>query len=58
MAEVVIDTLAPIRKRYLELIEDSTELDRLLAVGVGRAGERAEAKLSEMKRRMGLLDGA
>jgi len=55
VAEVVIDTLAPIRRRYLELIEDPDELERLLAEGAGRAGNRAEAKVLEMKRRMGFL---
>jgi len=55
VAEVVIETLAPIRARYLELVEDSTELDLLLAEGAGRAATHAEAKVTEMKRRMGLL---
>jgi len=57
VAEVVIETLAPIRARYLELVEDSTELDRLLAEGAGRAATHAEAKVTEMKHRMGLLAG-
>jgi len=54
-AEVVIEALTPIRTRYLELIENPAELDQLLAEGAGRARERAEAKVLEMKRRMGLL---
>jgi tryptophanyl-tRNA synthetase len=55
VAEVVIEALAPIRLRYLELIADTGKLDRLLAEGAGRAGERAEAKVLEMKNRMGFL---
>ncbi len=55
VAEVVIDALAPIRRRYLELIEDPDELERLLAEGAARASDRAEAKVLEMKRRMGFL---
>jgi tryptophanyl-tRNA synthetase len=55
VAEVVIDALAPIRRRYLELIADADGLDRLLAEGAGRAAARAEAKVLEMKRRMGFL---
>jgi tryptophanyl-tRNA synthetase len=55
VADVVIDALAPIRRRYLELIADSSELDRLLAEGASRARGRAEAKLLEMKRRVGFL---
>ena len=57
VAEAVIDAFTPIRKRYLELMQDPAELERLLAVGARRAGERAEAKLHEMQRRMGLLRG-
>jgi len=55
VAQVVIDALAPIRQRYFELIEDPGELERLLAKGALRAGERAEAKVLDMKRRMGFL---
>jgi tryptophanyl-tRNA synthetase len=55
-AEVVIEALTPIRRRYAELIEDTAELDRLLAVGADRAAAQAEGKLNAMKRRMG-LDG-
>ena len=55
VAEVVIAALAPIRRRYFELMENPSELDRLLAEGAGRAGGRADAKLLEMKQRMGLL---
>ena len=53
VAEVVIETVAPIRARYHELIEDPVELDRLLATGAGRAAELAETKVAEIKRRMG-----
>ncbi len=54
VAERVIETLAPIRGRYRELLEDPAELDRLMGVGAGRASERAEAKLALIKERMGL----
>jgi tryptophanyl-tRNA synthetase len=55
VAEVVIEKLTPIRERYLELMENAHELDRLLAEGAGRARERADAKLFLMKERMGFL---
>lgn len=55
VAEVVIDTVAPIRRRYLELIEDPAELDRLVSKGAERAAEIAEAKVQQMKRQMGFL---
>ena len=55
VADVVIETLAPIRTRYEELIADPAELDRLMAVGAGRAAEQAEARLRLAKERMGFL---
>ena len=55
VAEVVIETIAPIRQRYLELIEDPGELDRLLSRGAQRAAGIAEAKVLQMKSRMGFL---
>jgi tryptophanyl-tRNA synthetase len=55
VAEVVVETLAPIRARFVELMEDPPRLDGILAVGAERAREQAEPKLIEMKRRMGLL---
>ena len=55
VAEVVIETFAPIRQRYLELIQDPDKLDRLLAIGAERAAGFAETKLDQMKQRMGLL---
>jgi len=57
-AEVVIAAMAPIRRRYHELMEDPAQLDRLLAEGAARARERAEAKVLEMKRRLGFLPSA
>ena len=53
VAEAVVEVLAPIRGRYRELIEDPAELDRLMARGAHRAEERAEAKLTLIKERMG-----
>ena len=58
VAEVVIQAIAPIRERYLELIADPTALDRLLAKGARRAAELAEPKVLEMKDRMGFLSAS
>jgi tryptophanyl-tRNA synthetase len=55
VADVVIEALRPLRERYLELMGNPAGLDRLLAEGAGRAAEQAEAKVLEMKRRMGFL---
>ena len=53
VAEVVVEGVGPIRERYEALMEDPTELDRLLAIGAERARSVAEAKLVEVKERMG-----
>ena len=59
VAEVVIEELRPIRERYNEIMGDVAELDRILAQGAERAGAVANAKLREIKDRMGfVLPGA
>jgi tryptophanyl-tRNA synthetase len=55
VAEVVIAELAPIRERYERLMLDPAELDRLLAIGADHARGIADAKLDEMKAKVGLL---
>ena len=55
VAEVVIDELAPIRKRFNEIMRDSDELDSTLAKGAEQARAVADPKLREMKKRIGLV---
>ncbi len=55
VADVVVESLAPIRERYYELMDDIAELDRLLAVGAEQAREVSEPKLTEMKERVGFV---
>ncbi|HZW42003.1 MAG TPA: tryptophan--tRNA ligase [Agromyces sp.] len=55
LAEVVVDALAPIRARTLELMQDPSELDRLLSIGAEKAGERAERVLREVYDRVGFV---
>ncbi|HLS67032.1 MAG TPA: tryptophan--tRNA ligase [Pseudogracilibacillus sp.] len=54
VAEVVIETLAPIQARYEELIE-SDELDDILTDGANRAESIANETLYKVKEKMGLL---
>lgn len=55
VAEVVVEGLAPIRERYLQLIADKAELDRILALGAERARSIAEPKLAEVYERVGFI---
>ncbi len=55
VAEVVVEELAPIQKRYHELIGDVVELDRLLARGADHARSISEPKLVDMKTRVGFV---
>ena len=55
LAEVVVERVAPIRERTLELMEDPAELDRLLAIGADKASERAERTLAQVYDRVGFL---
>jgi tryptophanyl-tRNA synthetase len=55
VAEVVIEELAPIQRRYRDLVSDVAELDSLLARGAERAEAVSGPKLEEVKERFGLL---
>ena len=53
VAEVVIQALTPIQKRYYEYMDDPAELDRMLAKGAESAAAVATPKMCEVKRRVG-----
>ncbi|MCA1031063.1 tryptophan--tRNA ligase [Bacillus timonensis] len=53
LAEVVVNTLAPIQERYYQIIE-SEELDRILDEGAERANAVASKMLKKMENAMGL----
>ncbi len=54
LAEVVVDALAPIQRRLVELAADPDVARRVLAGGAERARERASAKMEIVRNRMGL----
>ncbi|TCJ20518.1 tryptophan--tRNA ligase [Rubrobacter taiwanensis] len=54
LAEIVVEGLAPVRERALELLENPAELDELLESGAGRAREAARPNLHTAWARMGL----
>ena len=55
LAEVVTGTFGPIRERALELLDDPTELDRILAGNADRAAKIADATLAKVYDRVGFL---
>jgi tryptophanyl-tRNA synthetase len=55
VAEAVVSALQPLRTRTNELLEDSAELDRLLAKGAARANETAEKTLKAVYENLGLV---
>jgi tryptophanyl-tRNA synthetase len=55
VAEAVVAALDPIRLRYEELRGDAAELDRLLALGAGKAREASAPTLAQMYERMGFV---
>jgi tryptophanyl-tRNA synthetase len=55
VADVVLETLTPLRERTRELLEDRTELERILREGAGRAGAVAESTLRDVYDRVGFL---
>ena len=55
LADVVVETFAPVRARTLELLDDPAELDRVLAANADRAAAIAEVTLANVYDRVGLL---
>jgi tryptophanyl-tRNA synthetase len=55
VAEAVVELVAPVRERYLELRADEGELTRLLAAGAQRARAAADPTLRSMYERMGFV---
>ncbi|WP_247828413.1 tryptophan--tRNA ligase [Arthrobacter antioxidans] len=58
LAELVVESLAPIRSRAEELLSDPAELDRLLAKGAAKARSLAAPTLAEVYARVGFLPAA
>jgi tryptophanyl-tRNA synthetase len=55
LAEVVLAEFEPVRSRALELLDDPAELDRILSVNAAKADAVADATLSDVYDRVGLL---
>ena len=55
LAEVVVETLAPVQARAQELLDDPAELDRLLARGARKARSIASATLADVYSKVGFL---
>lgn len=55
LADVVVDKVMSIQERFNELRSDETNLKKVLEEGAKQATEVSEAKLSEVKKRVGLL---
>lgn len=55
VAEAVLAEITPIRERYLELIDDKPELDRVFKLGAEKAQEKAEQTLQNVKDVMGFV---
>ncbi|HEX6468146.1 MAG TPA: tryptophan--tRNA ligase [Streptosporangiaceae bacterium] len=55
LAELVVDTLAPIRERTEKLLADEAQLDRILAEGAARAAAVAATTMAIVRDRVGFL---
>jgi len=56
VADVVVETLAPVQERYKTIIEDKGELQRILKEGAAKAQSRAYKTLSKVYRKVGFVD--
>ncbi len=57
LAELLVDTLGPIRDRFVALIEDREALDAILARGAAKARERGTPTLDATYAALGLVRG-
>jgi tryptophanyl-tRNA synthetase len=55
VAEAVIEMLRPIQARHKALMDDTAELDRVLAHGAAQARAISQPKVDQMKQMMGLV---
>ncbi|TYK43328.1 tryptophan--tRNA ligase [Actinomadura decatromicini] len=55
LAQVVLDTFAPIRERTLTLLDDERHLDELLRRGADRASEVAARTMETVRERVGFV---
>jgi tryptophanyl-tRNA synthetase len=55
LAELVVDTFAPIREQTRAILADPAELDRLLAQGATRARQVATETMTQVRTALGLL---
>jgi tryptophanyl-tRNA synthetase len=54
-AEVIIESLRPIRERFVSLMADFSALDQILADGAQRARAVADLKIQDVKRKVGFI---
>lgn len=57
LAELLVETLGPIRQRFVELKEDRETLDAILARGAAKARERGAPTLANAYAALGLVRG-
>jgi len=55
LADVVVDFVTPFRNRTLELLDDRSELHRVLSAGAATAGEVATGTLADVYDRVGFV---
>jgi tryptophanyl-tRNA synthetase len=55
LADVVTEALEPVRRRTQELLDDPTELEKVLAAGAARAREVASRTVAEVYDKVGFL---
>ena len=53
--EAIVALVEPIQQRYHEVRNDKTGLENIIQVGAEKARERAEAKLNQVKKAIGLI---
>ena len=58
VAEIVVETLRPVREKYARLVDDKTYLDSIIKEGDIAAQKRAYRILSKVYRKVGFIQPA
>ena len=55
LAEVLVQKLSPIQKKYRELAGNKVKLLKILRAGAEQAGKTAQKTIAEVRRKIGLI---
>ncbi|MEF9990926.1 MAG: tryptophan--tRNA ligase [Romboutsia sp.] len=56
VAEIIVDTLSPIREKYIDLLKNKDYLENVYAIGANKAEAQARKTLRKVYKKVGLIE--